>query len=52
VTTELLGFEFFTYWSRNPPCDMLATSGLLSQREHLPTICLGFVLLRRGLRSH
>ena len=44
-------FEFYTYWDRSAPWDMLAKSGLLSQRERLPTVCLAFVLLRRGFRS-
>src|SRR5207248_3469923 len=30
---------------------MLAKSGFLSQREHLPTVCLAFVFRRRGFRS-
>jgi hypothetical protein len=47
----VLYFEFYTYWDRNAPWDMLAKSGLLSEREHLPTVCLAFVLVRRGFRS-
>jgi hypothetical protein len=47
----VLYFEFYTRWDRNAPWDMLAKSGLLSQREHLPTIGLAFVLQRRGFRS-
>jgi hypothetical protein len=47
----VLYFEFYTHWDRNAPWDMLAKAGLLSQREHLPTRCLVFVLLPRGYRS-
>ncbi len=44
-------FEFYTQWDPNAPWDMLAKSGLLSQRLRLPTICLAFVLFRRGFRT-
>jgi hypothetical protein len=44
-------FEFYTQWDRNAPWDMLAKSGLLSQRERLPTVCIAVVLQRRGFRS-
>jgi hypothetical protein len=44
-------FEFYTRWHRHAPWDMLAKSGLLSQRLRLPTVCLAFVLLPRGFRS-
>jgi hypothetical protein len=47
----VLYFEFYTRWDRNAPWDMLAKSGFLSQREHLPTVCLAFVFLPRGFRS-
>lgn len=47
----VLYFEFYTRWDRNAPWDMLAKSGFLSQREHLPTVCLAFVFRRRGYRS-
>jgi hypothetical protein len=47
----VLYFEFYTYWDRSAPWEMLAKSGLLSQREHLPTVCLAFVFRRRGFRS-
>jgi hypothetical protein len=46
-----LYFEFSTRWDRNAPGDMLAKSGFLSHREHLPTVCVTFVFLRRGFRS-
>jgi len=44
-------FEFYTRWDRHAPWDMLAKSGLLSQRLRLPTVCLAFILLPRGFRS-
>jgi hypothetical protein len=44
-------FEFYTRWHRDAPWDMLAKSGLLSQRLRLPTVCLAFILLPRGFRS-
>jgi hypothetical protein len=47
----VLYFEFYTRWDRNAPWDMLAKSGFLSQREHLPTVCLAFVFRRRGFHS-
>jgi len=36
---------------RNAPWDMLAKSSLLSQREHLPTICIAVILRQQGFRS-
>jgi hypothetical protein len=47
----VLYFEFYSRWDRNAPWDMLAKSGFLSQREHLPTVCVAFIFLRRGFRS-
>jgi hypothetical protein len=44
-------FEFYTTWDRNARWDMLAKSGLLSQRLRLPTASLAFVLRRRGFQS-
>jgi hypothetical protein len=44
-------FEFYTRWDRHAPWDMLAKSGLLSQRLRLPTVCLAFVLRPRGFHS-
>jgi hypothetical protein len=44
-------FEFYTTWDRNAPWDMLAKSGLISEREHLPTVCIAVVLRRQGFRS-
>jgi hypothetical protein len=44
-------FEFYTRWHHQAPWDMLAKSALLSQRLRLPTVCLAFILTRRGFRS-
>jgi hypothetical protein len=44
-------FEFYTTWDRDAPWQMLAKSGVLSQRERLPTLCVAVVLQRRGFRS-
>jgi hypothetical protein len=44
-------FEFYTTWDRDAPWDMLAKSGLISQRERLPTVCIAVVLRPRGFRS-
>jgi hypothetical protein len=44
-------FEFYTTWDRNAPWEMLAKSGLISQREHLPTVCIAVVLRRQRFRS-
>jgi hypothetical protein len=44
-------FEFYTTWDDDAPWDMLAKSGLLSQREKLPTVCIAVILRRRGFRS-
>ena len=44
-------FEFYTTWDRNAPWDMLAKSGLISQREHLPTVCIAVVLRPGRFRS-
>jgi hypothetical protein len=44
-------FEFYTTWDRNAPWKMLAKSGLISQREHLPTVCIAVVLRRQRFRS-
>jgi hypothetical protein len=37
-------FEAYTTWKREAPWNLLAKSGLLSERERLPTVCLVFVL--------
>jgi hypothetical protein len=44
-------FEFYTTWDRDAPWDVLAKSGLLSRRERLPTVCLLFVLQRKGYHN-
>src|SRR5947209_7984482 len=67
VTTELLAdrvfraqqgrkrfvvyFEFYTTWDADAPWQMLAKSGLLSERERLPTLCIAVVLRKAGFRS-
>src|SRR5438105_3550214 len=40
-------FEAYTYWRREAPCNLLVKSGLLSERERLPTVCLVFILRPR-----
>jgi hypothetical protein len=44
-------FEFYTRWDPHAPWDMLAKSGLLSRREHLPTLCIAIIFRRRGFRT-
>ena len=44
-------FEFYSTWDAAAPWEMLAKSGLLSQREHLPTVCIAVVLQRKRFRS-
>lgn len=44
-------FEFYTTWDHNAPWDMLGKSGLISEREHLPTVCIAVVLRRQGFRT-
>src|SRR5262249_55207659 len=44
-------FEAYTRWQSSAPWSLLAKSGLLSERERLPTLTLMFVLLPRGYRS-
>jgi hypothetical protein len=43
--------EAYTRWQSSAPWSMLAKSGLLSERERLPTVSLVFVLLPRGYHS-
>lgn len=43
--------EFVTEWDPAAPWNLLAKAGLLSERERLPTVCIVFVLQRRGFRS-
>jgi hypothetical protein len=48
----LVYMEFYTQWDAAAPWNMLGKSGLLSEQEQLPTVCLLFVLRRQGYRSH
>ena len=41
-------FEFFTHWHKKARWSMLGKSGLLSEREELPTVCIAMILLPRG----
>src|SRR5580704_172243 len=43
-------FEGYTYWREEARWNLLAKSGLLSERERLPTVCLVFILRRRGYK--
>jgi len=43
--------EAYTYWRKEAPWNLLAKSGLLSERERLPTLCLVYILRQRGYRS-
>jgi hypothetical protein len=43
--------EAYTRWTNSAPWSVLAKSGLLSERERLPTRSLLFILLPRGYRS-
>jgi hypothetical protein len=43
--------EAYTRWVESAPWSVLAKSGLLSERERLPTLSLIFVLLPRGYRK-
>jgi hypothetical protein len=42
--------EFYTTWRRAFLFDLLEKSAMLSKRELLPTVCLVFLLRRRGYR--
>jgi hypothetical protein len=42
--------EAYTYWKAAAPWSMLAKSGLLSERERLPTVSLLYILRPRGYR--
>jgi hypothetical protein len=44
--------EAYTRWVESAPWSVLAKSGLLSERERLPTRCLIFVLLPQGYKNH
>jgi hypothetical protein len=43
-------FEAYTTWDDDARWNMLAKSGLLSERERAPTKCLVFILQREGYR--
>lgn len=43
-------FEAYTQWRKEAPWNLLAKSGLLSERERLPTLCLVFILQPRGYK--
>jgi len=43
--------EAYTRWQASAPWSVLAKSGLLSERERLPTMSLVFILLPRGYRA-
>ncbi len=42
--------EAYTHWRKEAPWNLLAKSGLLSERERLPTLCLVYVLRPRGYK--
>jgi hypothetical protein len=42
--------EAYTRWNQAAPWSVLAKSGLLSERERLPTLSLVYILLPRGYR--
>jgi hypothetical protein len=44
-------FEAYTRWVESAPWSVLAKSGLLSERERLPTLSLVFVLLPQGYKK-
>lgn len=44
-------FEAYTRWVESAPWSVLSKSGLLSERERLPTVSLVFVLLPQGYRE-
>ena len=43
-------FEFFTHWHKKARWSMLGKSGLLSEREELPTVSIAVILLPRGYK--
>src|SRR5258708_37624818 len=44
-------FEFFASWNSAALWNLLAKSGLLSERERLPTVCVPVVLRKKGYRK-
>jgi predicted transposase YdaD len=47
----LVYMEAYTYWKASAPWSMLSKSGLLSERERLPTVSVVYVLRPRGHRA-
>jgi hypothetical protein len=47
----LVYFEAYTYWDPAAPWSVLAKSGLLSERDRLPTVSVIFVLHPKGYKS-
>lgn len=43
-------FEAYTYWRQEARWNLLAKSGLLSERERLPSLCLVYILRPRGYK--
>jgi hypothetical protein len=43
-------FEAYTHWRKEAPWNLLAKSGLLSERERLPTVSVVFILRKRGYK--
>ncbi len=43
--------EAYTYWKKSAPWSVLVKSGMLSERERLPTVTLVFILRPRRYRS-
>jgi hypothetical protein len=46
----LIYMEAYTYWKASAPWSILSKSGLLSERERLPTVSLVYMLRPRGYR--
>src|SRR5207253_4814945 len=46
----LVYMEAYTYWKASAPWSMLSKSGLLSERERLPTVSVVYILRPRGYR--
>ena len=47
----LVYMEAYTYWKASAPWSVLSKSGLLSERERLPTLSLVYILRPRGYRA-
>ena len=46
----LVYMEAYTYWKSSAPWSILSKSGLLSERERLPTVSVVYILRPRGYR--